>query len=132
VKRFGVSILVQSPSLNLDELSQKLGRPHSSDSHTIGEPHRGGSAWSKTAWRFDSDASEGASVQDHLENLKARFPPTELVALLPADCTVSIDIAIFFDTANVSLSVPRRGMEIANSYNAALEVTCYPVEKQKP
>ncbi|MGD0120456.1 MAG: hypothetical protein ABSD30_20500 [Candidatus Binatus sp.] len=64
--------------------------------------------------------------------MKARFPPAELLALLPANCTVSIDIAIFFDTVNVSLCVPRRGMEIANSYNAALEVTSYPVEEPKP
>jgi hypothetical protein len=77
-------------------------------------------------WRFDSGVSESAPVRDHLEHLNIKLPPSELRALLPADCTVCVDIAIFFDTANGSASIPRRGMEIIDGYNADLEVTCYP------
>ena len=65
-------------------------------------------------------------MQDHIENLKFRFPPAELRALVPADCTVCVDIVTFFDTANASVSIPRRGMEILEEYRAELEVTCYP------
>ena len=77
MKTFNVSLLVESSSMTLDELSLKLGRPHSSGSHTRGEPDRGGPAWSKTVWRLDSGVSEKAPVQNHLENLKAQFPPGE-------------------------------------------------------
>jgi len=128
MKTFSVCLLVESPSLSLDELSRKLGRPHSSGSHTEGEPHvrQGLPPWSKTMWRFDSAVSKTASLQEHLENLKVQFPPDELQRLLPAGCTVNVDIAIFFDTANVSASISRAGIEIMDAYNAALEVTCYP------
>jgi hypothetical protein len=131
MKTYNVSLLVESSSLSLDELSLKLGRPHSLGSHAKGEAHRGGSAWPKTVWRFDSGVPDKAPVQEHLENLKAQFPPGELRALVPAECGVYIDIVIFFDTVNVSLSIPRPGMEIVDSYDAALEITAYLVEKEK-
>src|SRR5580692_800482 len=101
MKMFSVSLLVESPSLSLDELSLKLGRSQSSGSHTRGERDAGRERigrppWSKTVWRFDSAVSETAAVQEHLENLKVQFPPDELQRVLPMDCTVSVDIAIFF------------------------------------
>ena len=128
MKTCSVSLLVMSSSLSLDELSLRLGRPHSSGSHEKGEPHvlRERPPWSRTVWRFDSGVSESAPIVDHFENLKVQFPAPELKALLPADCTVCVDIAIFFDTANGSVSIPRRGMKIIDSYSADLEVTCYP------
>lgn len=82
--------------------------------------------WSETTWRFDTRASKNDSLQDHLEDLKVRFPPSELRTVLPAGCTVRVDIAIFFDSANVSASIPRGGIEIIDAYDADLEVTCYP------
>jgi hypothetical protein len=130
MKTFSVSLLVETSSLSLDELSSKLGRPHSPGSHTIGEPHvlekQGRPPWSKTVWRFNSGVSESAPVEDHLARLEVQLPPDELRALLPADCTVRLDIAIFFDAVNVSLSISRRGMETIEAYKADLEVTGYP------
>jgi hypothetical protein len=139
VKTLRVSLLVTSSSVSLDELSLKLKRPHSSGSHEKGEAHvlakHGRPPWSKTVWRFDSSVSESAPVKDHLEDLKVQFPPAELRALLPPDCTVCVDIAIFFDTVNVSASIPCEVMEIIAAYHADLEVTCYPswagLEKKK-
>src|SRR5882762_3736542 len=100
MKTFWVSLLVESSSLSLDELSSKLGRPHSSGSHQKGEQHvlarLGRPPWSKTVWRFDSGVSESASVQEQLEELEVQFPGRELRILLPADCTVCVDIAVFF------------------------------------
>jgi len=131
MKTFWVSLMVESSSLSLHELSLKLGRPHSSGSHTKGERDAGRERigrppWSKTGWRFDSSVSETASVGEHLENLRVQFPPDELLRLLPAECTVYVDIAVFFDTANVSANISRADIEIIDAYNAALEVTCYP------
>ena len=82
--------------------------------------------WSKTVWRFDSGVSESAPVKDRLEDLKVKFPPAELRAVLPPDCTVCVDIAIFFDTGDVSASIPREVLEIIAAYDADLEVTLYP------
>jgi hypothetical protein len=136
MKRLMVSLLVESPSLSLDELSTALGRKHSSGSHDRGEPHvlekKGHPPWSKTVWRFDSGLSEEASVVEHLERLNSQLPGRELLRLLPTGCTVWIDIAVFFDTPMGSVSIPTRGMEVIGAYKAALEITSYPSWKKEP
>ena len=130
MKKTSVSLLVTSPSMSLAELTSKLGRTHSSGSYDKGEASAGAKLgkppWPVTVWRFDSDAQSSASLQLHLERLEIQFPAAELKRILPAGCEVSVDIAVFFDTANVSATIPRRGVEIIDAYNAKLEITCYP------
>ena len=130
MKRASVSLLVTSPSMSLSELSSKLGRASSSGSHNKGDVRAGAKLgkpnWPVTVWRFDSDAPDGASLQQNLERLAVQFPPAELKRILPPECDVSVDIAIFFDTVDVSLQIPRRGLEIIDAYGAELEVSCYP------
>jgi len=130
MKKASVSLLVTSSSMSLDELSSRLGRDPSSGSHNKGDAHAaaklGKPPWSATVWRFDSDAPEDASLDEHLERLEIQFPATELRRLLPSGCEVSVDIALFFDSANVSAKISRRGMQIIDGYGAKLEVTCYP------
>jgi hypothetical protein len=128
MKTFDVSLIVHHPSLSLDELSAALGRPHSSGSHGKGETRVVPSlpAWSKTVWRFDSGAPQSVPPLEHLQSLEKRFPPHELLALLPPDSQVYVDIACFFDTFNAGISIPAPGMEIINRYRAYLEITCYP------
>src|SRR5258708_7869408 len=126
MKKISVSLLVTSPSLSLAELTSKLGRAHSSGSHSKGEISAGvklgKGPWSMTIWRFDSDAEASASLLQHLERLEIQFPAAELKRALPPDCRVSVDVAVFFDTANVSATIPHRGVEIIDAYGAELEV----------
>ena len=130
MKKASVSLLITSPSMSLSELSSKLGRAPSSGSHNKGDISAGVKLgkppWSVTVWRFDSDAPESVAVEQHLERLAVQFPATELNRVLPPGCEVAIDIALFFDTANVSLNITRRGLEIVDGYKAELEMTCYP------
>jgi hypothetical protein len=130
MKKTSVSLLVTSQTMSLAELTSKLGRAHSSGSRSKGEVSAGAKfgkpPWPVTVWRFDSDALPTASVQEHLERLEILFPAAELKRVLPPDCEVSVDIAVFFDTVNVSAPVPHRGIEIIDAYGAELEITCYP------
>ena len=130
MKKTEVSLLVTSSLMSLAELSSRLGRTPSSGSHNKGDVSAGAKLgkppWSVTVWRFDSDASPSAAVEQHLERLAVQFPPTELKGLLPPGCEVSVDVVLFFDTFTVSAAIPRRGIEIIDAYNAKLEVTCYP------
>ncbi len=130
MKTFYVSLLVCNPSLSLDQLSSALGLQPSGGSHNKGEPHvlekSGWPPWSETVWRLDSGVSEDAPVLDHLEGLKGRLPPGDLVRRLPANSTVLIDVAVFFDTPMASVGISRRAMEIVNTYRAGLEITSYP------
>jgi hypothetical protein len=130
MKKASVSLLVTSQSMSLAELTANLGRAHSPGSHNKGDVSAGAKLgkplWSVIVWRFDSDAPETAPVEQHLERLEIQFPAAELKRVLPAGCDVSVDIALFFDTANVSATIPRRGIEIIDAYGAKLEVNCYP------
>ena len=130
MKKTSVSLLVTSQSMSLAELTSKLGRAHSSGSHRKGDASAGAKPgkppWPVTVWRFDSDAPANAPVQQHLERLEIQFPAAELKRALPPGSGVSVDVVLFFDTVNVSATIPRRGIEIIDAYNAGLEVTCYP------
>jgi hypothetical protein len=130
MKKVSVSLLMTSASMSLGELSSRLGRLPSLGSNSKGDTHSGARAgkdpWSETIWRFDSDADETASIEDHLERLEIQFPAAELKQALPPDCNVWVDIALFFDSAYVSASLSRRAMQIVDSYDAQLEITCYP------
>jgi hypothetical protein len=130
MKKVSVALLVISSSLTLDELSLLFGRSPSSGSQNKGDIRRAAEAgkelWPHTIWRFDSDAPESASVQDQLERLQIQFPALELKRSLPGDCEVMVDVALFFETANVSATFSQRATQIIVSYNAQLEITCYP------
>jgi hypothetical protein len=121
-----VSLLVISRSMSLDELSSKLGRVPSSGSHSKGDAGPRSGPWSETIWRFDSDAQETMPAQNQLERLAVQFSASELKQVLPPGCDVSIDIVLFFNTVNVSATISSRGIEIVDSYNANLEINCYP------
>ena len=65
-------------------------------------------------------------AQNQLERLAVQFPASELRQVLPPGCDVSVDIVLFFDTVNVGATILPRGIEIVDSYNANLEINCYP------
>jgi hypothetical protein len=130
VQTLSVSLLVTSSSLSLAELTSRLGRPPSVGSHSRGDAHAGAklgkAPWAESIWRFDSDAAESAPLQEHLERLQVQFPPQELLRALPSGCELCVDVAVFFDTANVGVAVSRKALEIVLRYQADLEISCYP------
>jgi len=127
MKKVSVSLLVISASLSLDELSSRFGRAYSSGSHSRSDVRTGGSErWPRTIWRFDSGADQGAPIDKHLESLAVQFPPAELARMLPPESEVLVDDAVFFDTVNMSATYSPHAIQIIQSYNAGLEVTCYP------
>ena len=65
-------------------------------------------------------------TQHHLERLAVQFSAAALKRVLPPGCDVSVEIVLFFDTANVSVAIQPGGIEIIDGYNAKLEIACYP------
>jgi hypothetical protein len=127
--------VVFSPSLSLSELSQRLGRPHSSGSHSKGDARMRDEAenehWKETIWRLDSDAAETDSIEEHFERLEAQFPAKDLRSVLPPDCEVGIDIVLFFNTMTVSAHITRTVLNIIEAYQAVVEITCYPTDFER-
>lgn len=127
MKEIDVSLVVTSSSFTLDDLSARLGRPHSSGSHNLGEPHiRGESNWPETVWRLDSGLPSTAAVEEHLASIQRRFPPQDLIGVLPEGCRIRFDVALFFDTANVGIVLSEKSVNLIHAYGATLEITAYP------
>lgn len=117
--------------LTLSELSARLGRnPSQQYSHEKGEARGINDVFTETVWRLDSRIPATATLEEHLDNLAAQCPPAELLrsGTLPQGSRVYVDVAVFFDSANASISIPSKCIDIIRAYGATLEVNCYPSE----
>ena len=110
MKKASVSLLVINPSMSLEELSSKLGRAPSSGSHSKGDAENLAEVlWSETIWRFDSDAQENHAGAEPARAFGGSIPCGRVEAGSAArPCDVSVDIALFFDTVNVSSTISPR------------------------
>jgi hypothetical protein len=132
MKNISVSLDISTPSLSLDELSRLLGRRPSSGSHDRGDFRRSlgpeQRRWTETVWRMESTA-KSSDIGEHLASLVAQCPP-EVVSrgALSRDCKTNISVAVFFDTANVSISVGPEHQKVVAAYQSTLEINCYPCE----
>ena len=134
MKRFSVSLDISSPSLTLGEISAIVGCTPSSSSHNKGDrrpsPDASERVWEEAVWRLESRLRNTDSLARHLEDLIAQCAPMSLSppGSLLKDCTILVNIAVFFDTVNVSLSISLEEQKIISAYGASLSISCYPCE----
>ncbi len=129
-----VSLNITTGSLTLSELSLRLGCLPSSSSHEKGDLRGHKAPFSQTIWRLDSNAPVDAALEQHIESLAAQLPPNKLSqpGVLSEDCVVYVTIGLFFGTAQGSLLISPRGVDIIKAYKAILEVNCYPCAGEEP
>jgi hypothetical protein len=128
-KEMRVSLLVTTASLDLLGLSKRLECAHSPGSHDKGAPRAAGrQPFDKTIWRVDSSAPSSAPLTKHCETISAKLSATELLqpGRLPQDAKIYLDIAVFFSEASCTINIPVECVDFAKSYNAEIEVSCYP------
>ena len=129
-KPFDVSLAVTSRRFTLAELTARLGRKPSPGSHDKGE-RRGSSnsnqSWDCNVWR-QNPADDSLPLADQCLELLRTMPSAcgELRAADPDDFSVSLDIAVFFNTAYFSLVLPHRLIAKAAESHVDLEITGYP------
>lgn len=130
-----VSLDVVSASMPLAELSTILRRkPSTASSHDKGSPRKtpeGDEKWEETIWRLDSDEPRSDPLKVHIKGLAKLFPPEELVAILPSQCSVVIAAAVMHDAYAPTLVVPPSSIEIIKAYRATLELSFYPTDFDK-
>lgn len=132
MKEYIVTFEVSSPSLSLHELSDLLGMPGSPYSYSIGSAKEGSSplrqrVWNCTTWRLDSDLEGRAEIEEHLQSIADKLPSINLDrAILPADVSLTLDIAVMFDTAMCTVLVPAKWIGVFSEYNVNLVASCYP------
>jgi hypothetical protein len=128
MKELEVTFEIATAQLGLSEISSRLGCPHSSGSYEKGSQHGGREPSAITVWRLDSNAARTATMLEHFRDIASRLPARMLQEqnLISADLKICVTIAVYFDTAMSSINLPPECMDIAKSYNSAVEVACYP------
>lgn len=129
MKETKVSLVITTSSLSLSDLSSKIRLSHTGGSHDRGSPRPGGKGlWDTTVWRLDSAEPPPAHVNEHCQNIASQLPPQALFqpGILPGDAKLYLDIAVFFSDAMYTLNLPSECLEVAKSYKAEIQVTCYP------
>lgn len=132
MKELRVSLLVTTASLDLSALSKRLGCEYSPGSHDKGAPRAAGrQPFDRTIWRLDSSASNSASLTKHCESISSKLPAEEFrqPGRLPQDAKIYLDIAVFFSDASCTVNIPTGCIDFVKSYNAEIEVSCYPSEQ---
>lgn len=132
MKELRVSLLVTTASLDLSTLSKRLGCEHSSGSHDKGAPRAVGRLpFDRTIWRLDSSAPSSAPLTKHCETISTKLSAKDVLhpGRLPQDAKIYLDIAVFFSNASCTVNIPVECLDFAKSYNAEIEVSCYPSEQ---
>jgi hypothetical protein len=128
MRRFRVFFDVVSESLSLAQISAGLQQIGAPSSHDKGERDPLGTAFPRTIWRLTSDeAGKAATLEQHCAFLRSQIPaefPSRLARL--QDCTAELNVAVFFDTATCTLTLPNTALEFAQDFGATVTVSCYP------
>lgn len=124
---FLVCLDVISEALSLEDLSSLLGHQPSADSHDKGTARAWGSPWSHTIWRLNSQAPEEAALEEHCESVLAQASAVNFDRI-PPEVRVDLNIAVFFHTANCSVSLPAHYVAALAKLGVGLEITCYPTK----
>lgn len=108
---FDVGLIVTSRRLSLMELATRLGRKPQTGSHDKGEPRglkRSGLVWTCTVWR-ENVRDADASVYQQCSQLLRDMPPAcaELLAAEPDDISVTLHVAVFYESAYCNFVAPR-------------------------
>lgn len=134
MKEYIVTFEVSSPSLSLHELSDLLGMPGSPYSYSIGSAQEGSSPLRQrvrncTTWRLESDLEGRAEIEEHLQSIADKLPSINLDrASLPDDVSLTLDIAVMFDTVTCTVRVPARWLQVFSQYAVSLATSCYPTD----
>ena len=127
MKEFTVSLDIVSPSLTLAEISAKLGRSHSEDSHNKGDVRAMGRRFAKTIWRLGSKAQPNATMTEHLTNIVSQLSPTEFRRTVRPDdpVTVCVNVGVMSE-GMASVTFTTDTVDIIRAYGASLEISYYP------
>jgi hypothetical protein len=124
---FDVCLVVESSSLTLADLTGRLGIASSDGSHDMGEPHliKSRGVWRSSVWQLSSEVGREATLDDHVTALAARIPYERIKTVLPPDARVYLSIGVFSDAQIPTVSLTPRGVAVAMSIGAGVEVRYY-------
>jgi hypothetical protein len=122
-----VSLVVESGSLSLEELTAMLDHRPGVGSHSKGDPRGDRDTWNTTVWRENSNHSDSPlelQCRRLIEGMSAKL--RELLRAGACDFAIRIDVAVYFTCAYLNLVISAALMRDLASYNVALEISGYP------
>ena len=125
-----ISLVVESHSLSLMELSKRLEREPDSGSHNKGDPRAKDKVWGSTIWRENTfDAS--LSWCEQCFHLLQKLPPKckDLLATALDDISIFLDIAVFYESECLSFNMPKRLIDKLSENNVGINITIYPTAR---
>lgn len=128
MKKIEASLIITTTTLTLAEISSRLGCVHSSGSHEKGAPRLTGSPFDQTIWRLSPGVGCPQALEEQFKSITSQLQAGILrrPGVLPENSEVYFDIAVYFDSPMATLSIPLTCVDMARSYSADIEVSCYP------
>ena len=131
MKEYAVCLDVVSTELTLKELTAQLGMEPSEDSHDLSSARGREGSWTVTVWRLDSGTAEAASLDAHCWSVLAKARAGNVLeSIRRRKLGAYMNIAVFFDTALCTVTIPPSCLEALRDYPLGLEVTCYPSDRE--
>ena len=125
--KYDVSLVITGEKLSLRDLSALLEREAQSGSHDKGDLRLDGSPWKTTVWRHNStepDASLEMQCDHLLDSLPLKY--SDLRKTREDELTANLNIAIFFETAYASVSLPATLIHKVAKAGIGIAITTYP------
>jgi hypothetical protein len=123
-----VCLVISTKMATLAELASRIGIEGAEGSHSQGEPHvlKNRGKHPSTVWKVCSTLPQTAAIEEHLEDVVARLPPTSLgPEVLPQDSETYISIGFFSNAQIPTLTLSERALAIAKAYGASIETSWY-------
>jgi len=121
-----------SSTLSLSEITALVGHPPDPTSHDLGDPRPRGRMWEVSIWRLSSAASDDASLEQHLSELRSRAEKRGLLDShdLPSDLQRVLRVAAMHDTFTCTVQLPAASLLpfLAAGFN--LEISAYPTSEE--
>jgi hypothetical protein len=126
---FDVCLVVETASMSLDDIENRIGLQGSDGSHDKGTPHliRSRGLWSSTSWQLCSGCPRTTPLDEQFASIELRLPATRLRQkdTLPADANVYFSVGIFSDAQTPTATLSARVSAIVARYVADVEAKFY-------
>ena len=130
MKRFEISLIIESPDLSLLEISRLLKSEAAKCSHSKDDPRPLRGKWTLSIWKSKIECANELNFDAAL----MRFLKKPMIAMLKRKrkefgrSSPYVDIAIFHDNAMCSLEISEEAIAGLAKAKLPLSCSCYPVD----
>jgi hypothetical protein len=132
---FDVCLVVETGSMTLADLENRIGVKGSGGSHDRGTPHllksRGLSR--TTVWQLCSGCPRTTQLEEQFASIELRLPAARLRTedALPTDASIYFSVGVFSDAQTPTAALNPRVSAIATRFDADIEMKFYAADMNR-